>query len=66
MDWMERVIDVNELGKICLECPNYWLKKITTACSNCVYKVLEDKLECERKAYLEREKKQNGEDGEGR
>jgi hypothetical protein len=59
---MTRLIDVRDIEKTCMDCPNRNLKKLTTACSQCMCKILEDKLETERKAYLEREKKQNGKD----
>lgn len=62
MDWMTRLIDVRDIFNECMECPNRWLKETTTACRNCIYKILSDKIECEKRAYLEREKKQNGED----
>jgi len=60
MDWMERAIDVRFLQKECEECPRRNLKKLTTACSECMCKLLSDKMEAEQRAYLEREKKQNG------
>lgn len=58
MDWMERVIDVRDIEKECTNCVNHWLKKLTTACSQCMCKILEDKLETEKRAYAEWEKKQ--------
>jgi hypothetical protein len=60
MDWLTRAIDVRDIEKTCMDCPNRNLKSITTVCSQCVCKLLSDKLETERKSYLEREKK-NGE-----
>ena len=60
MDWMTRLIDVRELFSECKECPNRWLKDVTTVCSQCIYKILSDKMECEKRAYLDWEKKQNG------
>ena len=61
MDWYERMIDVRDIEKECTNCVNRNLKSITTVCSQCVCKLLSDKLKTERKSYLEREKK-NGED----
>ena len=58
MDWLSRAIDVRDIEKTCLSCPNRWLKEITLACSQCVCKLLSDKLETEKRAYAEWEKKQ--------
>ena len=60
MDWMERAIDVREMLKECQQCPNRWLKETTNVCRNCLYDILSKKMEAEQRAYLEREKKQNG------
>ena len=62
MDWMTRLIDVRDIFKECQECPNRWLKETTTICRSCVYDILSKKMETEKRAYLEREKKQNGKD----
>ena len=55
---MERAIDVRFLQKECEECPRRNLKKLTTACSECMCKLLSDKMEAEQRAYAEWEKKQ--------
>ena len=55
---MERAIDVRFLQKECEECPRRNLKELTLACSECMCKLLEDKMKTEKRAYAEWEKKQ--------
>jgi thiamine biosynthesis protein ThiC len=60
MDWLTRAIDVRDIFTECQECEHQHAKKISTFCSNCIYNILQKKMEAEQRAYLEREKKQNG------
>lgn len=57
MDWMTRLIDVRDIFTECQNCEHRQVKQISDFCRNCVYKILSDKIECEKRAYLEREKK---------
>lgn len=56
MDWHNRIIDIREAEKECMECPNRWLKNTTNACRNCIYDALLTKIETEKKAMANAEK----------
>ena len=58
MDWLTRAIDVRDIFTECQECEHQHAKKISTFCSNCIYNILQKKMEAEQRAYAEWEKKQ--------